>query len=290
VSAEKETKEMETKTIKKHAVLSIPVLGAVLLMIHSYMVSGFVFEIPGDLLDKYIADGAYGFLDLFSAIGGICILFIHKFWFRDEFNGCFRKDCGDRKFKCMVFGYVVFDLAVMLFSYIGNSLAIPTLKLTFMAIKAGVCEEVTFRALPISISMRSSDNKKCIVIAVAVSSVLFGVTHSLNVLGGGDLFGMILMVVRTFGVGVLYAAIFLRTGNILITIAMHAFHDYIAFLPFLGSTDVTTHAVSSLITVLIIVYTILTVVFAVFLLKGHSDEIMTVWRERWNKEEKQPMD
>jgi len=273
------------KNVKKHVVLSIPVLGSVLLAIHAYMASGFVFAFPGVILDKFIADEAYGFASLSSAIGGICILFIHKFWFKDEFKGCFRKDYGDRKFRCMIIAFILFDLTVMLCSFIGTELAIPTLKLTFTAIMAGVCEEVTFRALPISIAMKSNDNKKCLVIALVASSILFGVTHSLNVLGGGDVFSMCLMVVRTFGKGVLYAAIFLRTGNILITIAMHTLHDYIAFLPFLGRSDVTTQAVSTLNTVRITVYTILTVVFAVVLLRGHSDEIMSVWRERWNKED-----
>jgi len=276
---------MVTNIRRKHVLLSIPVLGAVLLMVHSYFAGSFIFAIPGLLLDKYIGNEAYGFNSLFSAIGAVLVLLIHKRWFREEFKGCLRKDYGDTKFKIIVIAFIVFDLAVMLCSFIGCGLSVPTLKLTFMAINAGFFEEVTFRALPISLAMRSNDNKKCIIIAVAVSSVIFGVTHSLNVLGGGDVFGMILMVVRTFGKGVLYAAIFLRTGNILITIAMHAFHDYIAVLPFLGSTSITTQAVSTLNSVLIVVYTVITVVVAVLLLKGHSDEIMAVWRERWNKEE-----
>jgi len=276
---------MVTTIRRKHVLLSIPVLGAILLIIHSFVAASFIFKIPGAIIEKLIGTEEYGLTSLTSAIGAIIILLIHKRWFRDEFKGCLRKDYGDTKFKIMVIAYIVFDVTVMLCSFIGHSLAIPTLNLTFMAINAGIFEEVTFRALPISLAMRSNDNKKCIIIAVAVSSVMFGVIHSLNVLGGGDLFGMIIMVVRNFGVGVLYAAIFLRTGNILITIAMHAFHDYIAFLPFLGSTDVTTQAISTLNTVLVVVYTILTVVVAVLLLKGHSDEIMAVWRERWNKEE-----
>lgn len=276
---------METKNDKKHPVLSIPVLGAVLLAIHAYMAYGLVFACPGALLDKYIADGAFGFTSLFAAIGGIVVLFIHKFWFRDEFKGCVRKDYGDRKFKWLVTFFVLFDLAAILCTYLSSTIAIPTLELTFMALMAGIGEEVTFRALPISIAMRNSDNKKCIVIAVAVSSFLFGIFHSLNALAGGDVLTVTLMVIRTFGKGVLYAAIFLRTGNILITIVMHVFHDYIAFFAALGSTDVTPRAVTVLNSVVLIAYTIITVIVAVLLLKGHSDEIMDVWRERWNKKE-----
>lgn len=75
--------------------------------------------------------------------------------------------------------------------------------------------------------------------AVIISSLLFGMLHLLNVAGGANLAATLLQVVYAVAIGLMYAALALRTQTILPLIVIHGLTDFFAFIA-LNSTVVTS--------------------------------------------------
>jgi uncharacterized protein len=74
--------------------------------------------------------------------------------------------------------------------------------------------------------------------AVIISSLLFGMMHVLNLAGGANLAATLLQVVYAVAIGLMYAALALRTKTILPLIVTHSLTDFFAFIA-LNSTVVT---------------------------------------------------
>lgn len=60
--------------------------------------------------------------------------------------------------------------------------------------------------------------------AVVLSSVIFGLGHLINVVGSNVL-GVLIQCCLTIALGMLYGAIYFRTGNLWVVIFLHAFQD-----------------------------------------------------------------
>jgi uncharacterized protein len=75
--------------------------------------------------------------------------------------------------------------------------------------------------------------------AVIISSLCFGILHLLNLAGGANLAATLLQVVYAVAIGLMYAALALRTRTILPLIATHGLTDFVGFLA-LNSTVNTT--------------------------------------------------
>jgi uncharacterized protein len=93
--------------------------------------------------------------------------------------------------------------------------------------------------------------------AVIVSSLFFGILHLLNGAAGANLAATLLQVVYAVAIGLMYAALALRTQTILPLIVTHGLTDFFGYLAF-TSTIVTT-GLSTLVFIVtageIIVYT-----------------------------------
>ncbi len=93
--------------------------------------------------------------------------------------------------------------------------------------------------------------------AVIISSLLFGMMHVLNVAAGANLAATLLQVVYAVAIGLMYAALALRTQTILPLIVIHGLIDFFGFIA-LNSTVVTT-GINTLVFVVtageIIIYT-----------------------------------
>jgi len=86
----------------------------------------------------------------------------------------------------------------------------------------GISEETLARGVMIPALM-----KKGVRVAVLVPAFLFSISHLTNlVFSSPDAMAMAEVLVATFGFAVLYGAVFIRTGNILLLIVLHMLHDY----------------------------------------------------------------
>lgn len=100
----------------------------------------------------------------------------------------------------------------------------------FLALCVGFAEEIYFRGVICSIWLEKGAVK-----AMVISSILFGLCHLMNVLGGAGLTETILQIFFALAYGVAFALIFIVSGSIWPCILLHAFHDGCSFLSADGS-------------------------------------------------------
>lgn len=98
-------------------------------------------------------------------------------------------------------------------------------------LQAGVSEEIIFRVCIFGAIMHIAAGKTWRVpAAVIVSSLAFGLMHMSNVTIGVSLSGALLQSFYTIGMGVLFAAVYARTHNLLALIITHTVLDVIALM------------------------------------------------------------
>lgn len=160
------------------------------------------------------------------------------------------------------------------------------LKALLLAMEAGFSEEVMFRGPGIANFMRVTEKEEKIPVIFWVSSLSFGLMHLTNLLAGADPLMTVVQTVSAVGAGMLFSAIFLRTGNLWPGIIYHTLVDFACFV----SEDLlaTDGVLTASITTLDWIYTAVAIPMAIvsirMISKKHRGEILAVWAERWNKE------
>ena len=105
----------------------------------------------------------------------------------------------------------------------------------------GVTEEYMCRVILMGIIMHLAMGKKHrLVLAVGVSSSLFGALHLINIISGASVVHTLFQVLYATAIGLLFAAIYARTRNIIATMIYHSLIDmagscYANFYPDLSS-------------------------------------------------------
>lgn len=97
-----------------------------------------------------------------------------------------------------------------------------------MSLSAGVVEEIICRGIPVGNGMRNIKNKTQMIRLVAVTSLVFGVMHLINLLDGAPLDGTISQIIHAAGYGFFDAALYLRTGSVVPPMIVHAVHDFLS--------------------------------------------------------------
>lgn len=200
-------------------------------------------------------------------------------------------------FKCILIALpiVVFDLCAFFLQYSlyssGDDYMVPALSrtITFLVsnILIGMAEELLCRGL-ISTTLLAyfGTGRKGILKAALLSSLLFGCMHLTN-FTGGDPTGVLMQVIYTFGTGVLFCAIYFRSGNIWFLVLIHSFEDIYAGLAELmnyGGSQVEkfTNSINTY-NLMILVPTIPALLFGLFLLrKSKTAEIKEMWSDLAN--------
>ena len=123
----------------------------------------------------------------------------------------------------------------------------------------GFVEEVFFRGLILrTLAPKGS------VRAVIISSVLFGLLHSLNVLGGSNALYTLLQVAYALAIGLAFAAITLRTGAIWPLVIIHALIDFASFV---ASGRVGTSSFTTLDVVIALLTTVAFTAYAAYFMR-----------------------
>ncbi len=153
-----------------------------------------------------------------------------------------------------------------------------------MGLQPGVGEEVLFRIIPICLVMRSKDRERLIVPIIAFTSVLFGLVHGVNIFSGADPVTTLFQIAYASCIGFLFAVIYLKTGDIWITMLLHTIMDTSAFLGSETQSEggVQVQGVDVANAVLLLVCTVLFFVNAFSLFKKTSKtEILDTWSGIW---------
>ena len=152
-----------------------------------------------------------------------------------------------------------------------------------MALAAGFFEETIFRGVTIPLAMRYLKSKNRMYIIVGITALIFGILHIGNIFQGASPAMAVIQGISTIFGGFLYAAVYLRSGSILVPIFAHALYDYMCFVtdPTLDNGIMTSETVTTGIILTVVVF-IIAGIWSLYLIRpAMRDKIQTLWNEKW---------
>ena len=218
---------------------------------------------------------------LISAAGILCLL-AQKWWFAPAFKCVFRTEIPLRKIGLLCVPFLIQLLLSWLLNVMDHGLFFRATALSVvMALSAGFGEEVMFRGLSIPIGMRYLKGKNKILTVALVTSVVFGLSHLGNAMGGNAI--GIVQGIATIGSGLFYAAVFLRTSSIMVPIIMHALYDWMYFAtnPALQNGEMANMGVTTAVIISCVIDLSMGVVGYWLIRPAVREKIEVVWQKKW---------
>ena len=216
------------------------------------------------------------------ALAALLAAWLFKLWFRPDFNGCLQKD-GLKEGLLMLLPFLAIHYAGSIVSWItlGTGSALIAL---LRAAAPGFGEEIMFRGLGVANYMRKIRSEGQIKVIFWLSSIVFGLIHLGNIFAGGDPKSVVIQAVYAIGVGMLFGAVYLRTGNLWPTILGHWSVDFFELtrVDLAGSGGVMTGmGIGDWITIAAGAFGAF---WALRLMNPKFyGEIMEVWTGKWNR-------
>ena len=91
----------------------------------------------------------------------------------------------------------------------------------------GLFEEVLFRGLVLKLLLCvMGDSKRRVIKACMISAAIFGIVHISNAFFGAGILPTVAQVIMATAAGIFFAAIYLRTKNLLAPILLHGFFNF----------------------------------------------------------------
>ena len=223
--------------------------------------------------------------NLASSVVAVLFMIAYTRWFAPEFKGVFKTShlATGLAFVWLAFAFKFFGSYFVGLATSGFYFK-PTVLALAMAIAAGFYEETIFRGVTVPIGMRYFKSEKRVGIIVLISALVFGLMHIGNIVNGASVQMGIAQGFATTFAGILFIAVYLRTGNLLIPIFMHGIYDYMCF-----TTDPTLVngimandvAVSSLIPAVAV--DVIAGIWGLYLLRpAKRAEIHAIWDDKWS--------
>lgn len=219
-------------------------------------------------------------------IGALVYLGCHAMRYKPEYTGNIKGGDMALGFRlaaimCIYFAYILIQMLVW------GKYASPTMESFSMALMAGICEETIFRIVPVSCLMRQWRDEKKIPVVIAITAISFGLIHASNISGGAGVAITILQVVAAGLMGILLCAVYLRSGNALAIILMHAITD---FLCFMDSSQVDQGGIMiakiSFANILDLILTVILAAVGLYLVRpAKRAEIISVWDKKFSRSE-----
>lgn len=273
------------KFVDTHPYLAACLFGVILWLVAGFLSAGINFLIHLVIADYPVTTGPVG-----TVLGSIAALLFYQFWFRPEFEGHMKGGDIAEGFRAAVpyLIYLAVSFVIDLFFVPEISFKLISLNLLFTAIAAGFIEETIFRGGLLTTMLRKMNNPNRILTAAVISAAVFGVIHMTNIVSGAGVMITVMQSINAFTTGLADALIYMVSGNIFVTIAIHTLHDILAF-----SFDTVTD--SGLMTSTITWETWLNFalctalgVYSIYMMRKESIQkhIMNVWNKKWNVTDK----
>ena len=224
--------------------------------------------------------------NLASCIVAVGILFLFKWWFSPKFKGVFTLRTSLAELGILLLPWVAKVAATLVAGWVDYGFYFnPTLLGLSMALAAGFVEETWFRGLAVPIGMGYLPKEKRVFTTVLVTSIIFGVIHVGNVFNGARIEVGILQAVATTFAAFFFVAVFLRTGNIFVPIALHAAWDYIAFTtdPTVVNGIMTNEGISLGLMVAVAIEVAFGCAGFYLIRPAMHDKIDRIWSEIWDR-------
>lgn len=261
---------------KKHLLSSkLPILS----MLLSIVISAIVIMSSSDIVSSPVM-GYY-----VSSVTAVLCLLLFKLWFSPEYRGCFRTEVPYKEIKVLLIAFAVKCVLSVVFTAVDSGFYFkPTATALAMAVAAGFGEETLVRGLAVPIGMRYLKNKNRSIITAIFTSLIFGAMHMGNATQGASVTMAALQSVAAAFAGLLFCAVFLRTGNILISVFMHALYDWLCFVtdPTLKDGVMMNESVTIGL-ILALALDIAVGIWALYLIRpAMRDKIEAVWDKKWS--------
>ena len=219
----------------------------------------------------------------------VIMMGVYKLWFRPEFEGMLKGDLPLGFLLGLIeLIYVVVTFAVsMVFGYELNIKPLTSV-IIFSSLGAGLGEEFIFRGVLISTLMRQWKDQNKFRSAALVSGIVFGLIHATNVFAGADPLRTLLQVIGAVGIGIMFTAVYLRSGSILPCMFYHTLHDIIAIA---GESEVTETGIITASKINMgdganLVMSLVLAAIALRLLRPEKNEEMrALWNRKWKLQE-----
>ena len=269
----------------EHPVFDHKIISFFLIAFTTVMATSYAGSITGAIA-KYAISEAYvdAARGIGTAAGSLVMAVLFWLYFRrDGYKGILK---GHKFFWCflMMLPFLVVHYAGSVVSWMQFGFSGKIVLSLLASLAPGFGEEMTFRGLAVANYMRGVKDGKSIRIIFWLSSIIFGLVHIINITAGGDVLSCVIQSVYAIGVGTLFCAVFLRSGNLWPTIIAHASVDCMEFLrgDLAQSGGVMTGiGVGDWIT---IVASGVAVVIALILInKKHDEEIIALWSKKWGQ-------
>ncbi|MEW6607135.1 MAG: CPBP family intramembrane glutamic endopeptidase [bacterium] len=106
-------------------------------------------------------------------------------------------------------------------------------------LSVGFFEEVLFRGILLIVLVEKLEHVKGgTLISILISSLIFGLLHLVNLFDGATLGSALLQVGYSFLMGILWATLYLKTGNLWLVMILHAVYNFFGQVMFyLGTVE-----------------------------------------------------
>ena len=257
-----------------------PLLGIILTVLVAYLIITSISSIAS----AAGANDTAGYL--VTIVAALIVLTLLGFWFAPQFKGFLRPAVSVKTVLILCVPELILSLIATGATEFTNGYWFfkPSVNAVVMALTAGVFEETLFRAAPTFVGMGYLKSESRSLRLAVVVSILFGLSHLANLTGGSDLYMTILQAVSSAGVGLMFMAIYLRTGSILPTMFLHALYDWMCFVsdPTLTDNGLVMGATPLSAQIVEIILTVIRIAIALYMLrKSKWSEINEVWNKKW---------
>ena len=271
---------MKQKFSEKH-----PILGLLVFTYGGFLISEILVGVLMTLVLSKTGFDAGTLAALGGCIGSILVLVIWYLMNQPEYRFMPRKGEISGSFKLLLPMLMYWILLFGAFAYFckGFPFAPIGLKEVLMALMAGAAEEICFREIAVSYMTKHWISEKNIPVIAVVSGALFGLTHITNVLGG-QLVNAISQSLLCILMGVFYAAIYLRKGNVWTICLFHFLHDLLTFMASAGVVAKGVTEIPDWITIYIPAIEFVLCLFGFYYIrKAKRQEIIDLWDYKWSR-------
>ena len=273
---------------KNHSFLDRhPVAGSFLLMAWGLLIPPSAGSVVGSIVSSGMGEDMQSIITgVLCALAALLILWLHKWFFRPEFEGCLRGGGGAECMRIVLFPLIYLLVSGIFILLLSDDPGLPYPVAIGTSLKAGFCEEAAFRGLPVSLLCRHWREERKIPVILMLTSVCFGVIHIVNLAGGAPLHQTLLQCWCACGIGMLLAAVFLRTGNLWITIIFHVLNDILASCDRSRVTDdlvLINNQIGMMEVSDVVVCTCLFAAGFWLIRPGVRGKIITLWDRKWRR-------
>ena len=278
---ENQKKVRKHRLVESHPVLA-SILACILLFFLCQLIQIFVDRACTSFINGY-DNGPVGLI-----VAAPIVFLLYKWWFRPEFEGMLKGDLPLGFRLCVIELIYVIVGALLGALANGTMLTFRPLTMTILvtSFTAGIVEEFAFRGVIVSTLMRQWKDLKKFRAAALVSGIVFGLIHGSNIFVGADPLRTLFQVIGSIGLGIIFAAVYLRCGSIIPPMFFHTVHDIISIAAASDVTDsglVTGAAGFGWANWADIVMEIRLGIFGWWLLRPEKHkEIKELWNRKWN--------